>query len=62
MKVGTLVLNVLNLSTRIEQELDPEKQNRLIAQQNKLLAYMGGLVVAVSTNDTQLMGKLHRVN
>jgi len=35
------------------------KQNRLIAQQNKLLAYVGGLGVAVSTSDKQLMGKLH---
>ena len=60
--VGAMVLKVRNLSTRIEREPDPVKQNRLIAQQNKLLAYMGGLVVAVSTNDTQLMGKLHRVN
>jgi len=58
--VGAMVLKVRNLSTRIEREPDPVQQNRLIAQQNKLLAYMGGLGVAVSTNDRQLMGRLHQ--
>ena len=57
--VGAMVLKVRNLSTRIQGETDPVKQNRLIAQQNKLLACMGGLGVAVSTSDKQLMGKLH---
>jgi hypothetical protein len=57
--VGAMVLKVRNLSARIERENDPVKQNRLIAQQNKLLAYVGGLGVAVSTSDRQLMGKLH---
>ncbi len=57
--VGAMVLKVRNLSTRIQGETDPVKQNRLIAQQNKLLAYVGGLGVAVSTSDRQLMGKLH---
>ncbi len=58
--VGAMVLKVRNLSARIERENDPVKQNRLIAQQNKLLAYMGGLGVAVSTNDAQLIGKFPR--
>ena len=58
--VGAMVLKVRNLSARIEREPDPMKQNRLIAQQNKLLAYMGGLGVAVSTNDAQLIGKFPR--
>ena len=58
--VGAMVLKVRNLSIRIEREPDPMKQNRLIAQQNKLLAYMGGLGVAVSTNDAQLIGKFPR--
>ena len=57
--VGAMVLKVRNLSTRIQGETDPVKQNRLIAQQNKLLAYVGGLGVAVSTSDRQLLGKLH---
>jgi hypothetical protein len=58
--VGAMVLKVRNLSTRIERELDPVKQNKLISQQNKLLAYVSGLGVAVSSSDKQLMGKLHR--
>jgi len=57
--VGAMVLKVRNLSTRIQGETDPVKQNRLIAQQNKLLAYVGGLGVAVGTSDRQLLGKLH---
>jgi hypothetical protein len=57
--VGAMVLKVRNLSARIERENDPVKQNKLIAQQNKLLAYVGGLGVAVSTSDRQLMGKMH---
>ena len=59
--VGVMVLKVRNLTGRIERETDPVKQNRLIAQQNKLLAYVGGLGVAVSTSDKQLMGKLHSI-
>jgi len=58
--VGAMVLKVRNLSTRIEREPDPVKQNKLISQQNKLLAYVSGLGVAVSSSDKQLMGKLHR--
>ena len=58
--VGAMVLKVRNLSARIERENDPVKQNRLIAQQNKLLAYVAGLGVAVNTGDRQLIGKLHQ--
>jgi len=59
--VGAMVLKVRNLSARIERENDPVKQNRLLAQQNKLLAYVSGLGVAVSTSDRQLMGKMQRI-
>ncbi len=38
-----LVLKVRNLSNQIERERDPAKQNQLIGQQNKLLAYLNGL-------------------
>ena len=58
--VGAMVLKVRNLSARIERENDPVKQNRLIAQQSKLLAYVAGLGVAVNTGDRQLIGKLHQ--
>ncbi len=57
--VGAMVLKVRNLAAQIERETDPVKQNRLLAQQSKLLAYVAGLGVAVSTSDQQLMGKLH---
>ena len=50
-----LVLKVRNLSNQIERERDPAKQNQLIGQQNKLLAYLNGIGIAVGTNDQQLM-------
>jgi heme exporter protein D len=59
--VGAIVLRVRNLAAQIERETDPVKQNRLLAQQSKLLAYVAGLGVAVSTSDAQLLGKLHQV-
>lgn len=59
--VGAMVLRVRNLAAQIERETDPVKQNKLLAQQSKLLAYVAGLGVAVSTSDAQLMGKLYRV-
>lgn len=58
--VGAMVLRVRNLAAQIEREADPVKQNRLLAQQSKLLAYVAGLGVAVSTSDQQLMSKLHQ--
>ena len=50
-----LVLKVRNLSTQIDREVDVTKQNVMIGQQNKLLAYLNGLGIAVGTNDQQLM-------
>ena len=50
-----LVLKVRNLSNQIDREVDVMKQNVLIGQQNKLLAYLNGLGIAVGTNDQQLM-------
>ena len=50
-----LVLKVRNLANQIERERDPAKQNQLIGQQNKLLAYLNGLGIAVGTKDQQLM-------
>lgn len=57
--VGAMVLKVRNLSAQIERETDPIKQNRLLAQQNKLQAYIAGLGVAVNTGDQKLISKLH---
>ena len=50
-----LVLKVRNLSLQIDHEVDVAKQNVMIGQQNKLLAYLNGLGIAVGTNDQQLM-------
>ena len=50
-----LVLKVRNLSLQIDREVDVAKQNVLIGQQNKLLAYLNGLGIAVGTKDQQLM-------
>jgi hypothetical protein len=57
--VGAMVMRVRNLATQIEREKDLVKQNRLLAQQSKLLAYVAGLGVAVNTGDTQLMARIH---
>ena len=54
-----IAFKVRNLAGRIEAEKDPIKQNVLIAQQNKLIAYMSGLSVAVSTSDQVLVNKMH---
>jgi hypothetical protein len=56
--VGALVLRIRSLSARIENETDPVKQNKLIAQQNKLLSYMNGLGVGVTSSDTVLLKRL----
>ena len=53
-----LVLRVRNLATAIEREQDPVKQNKLIAQQNKLLAYLDGLGIAVNSDDPRLMASV----
>ena len=58
--VGAMVLKVRNLSAQIERETDPVKQNRLLAQQSKLLAYVAGLGVAVSTSDRQFLGRFQQ--
>jgi hypothetical protein len=49
------VLKVRNLSIQIDREVDVSKQNVMIGQQNKLLAYLNGLGIAVGTKDQQLM-------
>ena len=56
--VGSLVLRIKNLSSRIENETDTAKQNALIAQQNKLLSYINGLGVGVTSSDTVLLKRL----
>ena len=55
--VGTLVLRIRRLSVLIQKENDPAMQNKLIAQQNKLLSYISGLSVGVSSSDAVLIKK-----
>ena len=56
--VGTLVLRIRRLSILIQNENDPIEQNKLIAQQNKLLSYVSGLGVGVTSSDVVLLKKL----
>ena len=53
--VGTLVLNVLQLSVQIQNNEDPVKQNKLISKQNRLLPYIYGLGIGVGSSDTVLL-------
>jgi hypothetical protein len=56
--VGVIVLRIRSLSSQIDNETDPIKQNRLISQQNKLLGYINGLGIGIGTNDPKLMNRL----
>ena len=60
--VAGLVLKIRNLSKAIENEQDPIKQNKMIAQQNKLLSYINGLGIAIGTSDKTLLNKLKNVS
>lgn len=55
--VGSLVLRIRNLSHQIEHEEDPVRQNRLMSQQNKLLSYITGLSIGISSSDSILLKK-----
>ena len=56
--VGTLVLRIRNLSSQIENETDPVKQNALLAQQNKLISYISGLGIGIGSSDTVLLKRM----
>ena len=56
--VGTLVLKIRNLSSQIENETDPVKQNALLAQQNKLISYINGLDIGTGSSDTVLLKRM----
>ena len=58
--VTAMVLKIRGLAVQIAREKDPAKQNALIAQQNKLIAYAAGLGVAIGISDGQMMSKLRR--
>lgn len=56
--VTAMVLKIRGLAAQIAREKDPVKQNALIAQQNKLIAYAASLGVAVGTHDRALLTKM----
>lgn len=56
--VGGIVVKIKNLSTQIQNETDPKKQNILISQQNTLLSYIGGLGIGVGSTDNVLLKRL----
>jgi hypothetical protein len=51
-------LQASNLEQQIAKEEDPQKRDELLARQNRLLAYMTGLGIAVDTKDRGLMTRL----
>ena len=59
--VASLVMKIRNLSSQIEQEEDPTKQNVLIAKQNKLLSYVTGLGIGVGTKDMVTLNRIRRL-
>ena len=59
--VGSLVLKIKRLSVQIQNEDDPIKQNNLIAQQNKLISYIIGLGIGVSSSYAVLLKKLKSI-
>ncbi|MDB3880009.1 hypothetical protein N9315_02725 [Alphaproteobacteria bacterium] len=58
--VGGLVLQMRNLTNRINTETDPKKQNDLISQQNSILSYIGGLGIGVTSKDPQLLNRMKK--
>ena len=55
--VGSLILRIRKLSQEIDNEEDPVRQNRLMSQQNKLLSYIAGLGIGISSSDSILLKK-----
>ena len=58
MTVGGLVMKISNLSTQIQNEKDPQKQIKLISQQNSLISYISGLGIGVGSTDNVLLKRL----
>ena len=56
--VGGLVMRIKNLSNQIQNEKDPNKQNKLISQQNTLISYISGLGIGVGSTDNVLLKRL----
>ena len=60
--VAGIVIKIRGLQSKIDKENDPNEQNKLIAKQNALLSYIGGLSIGVGSTDKILLQKLRRSN
>lgn len=60
--VAGIVIKIRGLQSKIDNENDPAEQNKLIAKQNALLSYIGGLSIGVGSTDKALLQKLRRSN
>ena len=58
--VAVMVMKMRKLTSEIENETDPVKQNALIAQQNRLLSYISGLGIGVGTEDNALLQRMKK--
>ena len=58
--VAVMVMKMRKLTSDIENEADPVKQNALIAQQNRLLSYINGLGIGVGTEDNSLLQRMRK--
>lgn len=58
--VGGMVMKIRNLSLQIQSEKDPQKQNKLLSQQNNLISYIVGLGIGVNSKDNQLTNTMKR--
>ena len=58
--VAVMVMKMRKLTSEIESEKDPVKQNALIAQQNRLLSYINGLGIGVGTEDNALLQRMRK--
>ena len=58
--VAVMVMKMRKLTSDIENEKDPVKQNALIAQQNRLLSYINGLGIGVGTEDNALLQRMRK--
>ena len=56
--VSGLVVKIRNLSIQIQNEKDPQKQNKLISQQNNLISYISGLGIGVGSTDNVLLKRI----
>jgi len=57
---GGLVLKVRNLSSQIQQENNPKRQNDLISQQLTLISYITGLSIGVASKNPQIMNRFKK--